>query len=154
MQNRQNEVMVGAFMVLGFVALLFVALQVSGLQEFIGQRGYTIKAAFDSIGNLRVRSRVTVSGVQVGKVTAIELDPETFRSVVSMKLDDRYNTIPDDSTASIHTAGLIGENYIAILPGAAVMPHVLKEGSYIEDTQGALILENLIQKLFATKLTS
>lgn len=152
MSKRSIEIAVGLFMVLALVAFVFVALHVSGLQEITTTQGYKIKAAFDNIGNLRVRSRVTISGVQIGKVIDIDLEQENFRSIVTMLIDDKFHNIPSDSTASVHTAGLIGENYIAILPGADQPPDILKDQDLIEDTQGALILEKLIQKLLASKL--
>jgi len=152
MSKRSIEMAVGLFMVLALMAFVFVALHVSGLQKFTTSHGYKVKAAFDNIGNLRVRSRVTISGVQVGKVVDIDLDKENFRSIVTMLIEDKFNNIPRDSTASVHTAGLIGENYIALLPGADEAPDVLAEQDLIEDTQGALILEKLIQKLLASKL--
>jgi phospholipid/cholesterol/gamma-HCH transport system substrate-binding protein len=138
------EIGVGLFVAAGCAALFMLAMQVSNLTTLGGGGGYRITANFENIGGLKVRSPVTVSGVRVGRVEAINYDLRTFQAVVTMQIDDRYRGFPDDTSASIYTAGLLGEQYIALEPGGS--PDNLKEGSHIQLTQSALVLERLIGK--------
>jgi len=117
----------------------------SGLAE---GDSYTVQARFQNVGGLYVRAPVTMAGVRVGRVSAIELDPDTFEAVVSMALDRRY-PLPTDTSASILTAGIVGEQYIGLEPGG--MDEYLNEGSEIVLTQSALVLERLIGR-FLTSL--
>lgn len=150
MRNKTLEIVVGIFMILGFLGLLFLAFKVSGLSSVGGGANYKISADFDDIGSLRSRASVQVSGVTVGRVSTITLDPKSLRAHVEMNIDSQYNEIPIDSSASIFTAGLLGSNYIALTPGFEA--ENLKDGSQIETTHSALILENLIgQLLFSLK---
>jgi len=96
-----------------------------------------------------VRSAVTVGGVRVGRVSAIDYDSERFQAVVTMDVESRYNRFPDDTAASIYTAGLLGEQYVALEPGGS--EEVLKDGSQIELTQSALVLEKLVSKFLFEK---
>ncbi|EMH78218.1 mce, putative [Entamoeba histolytica HM-1:IMSS-B] len=105
---------------------------------------YKVYAYFDNIAGLTVRSRVTMSGVTIGKVTAIDLDRNSYRGRVTMQIDKQVDNLPTDSIASILTAGLLGEKYIGISVGGD--EQVLKEGSTIRDTQSSLVLEDLIGK--------
>lgn len=137
-------------MLAGILALLVLALKVSGLGNFASSNGYAVTAAFDNVGDLKVRAPVTMSGVKVGEVTGISLDTTTFKAVVAMRLNADQNKIPTDSSASIFTQGLLGSNYINLNPGYDET--FLKQGSVISDTHPALILENLIgQFLFSIK---
>ncbi len=102
-------------------------------------------AEFTNIGDLKVRAAVTVAGVNIGRITDITLNPKTYKAIVAMQIDKRDDNIPTDSTASILTAGLLGANYIAIEPGFD--DTFLKAGSQIENTNQALILQNLIGQL-------
>ena len=149
MHRRTIEILVGLFMLCGLLALMVLVLKVSGLEDLTGNDGYKITANFDTVGSLRVRSRITIGGVQVGKVAAIGLDKDTFQSVVTMSIYDKVNNIPKDSSAVIQTSGLIGDNYVALMPGSST--EVLKGGDKIEETQGALILEKLIQQFLFNK---
>lgn len=148
MREKTIELYVGIFMLAGILALLVLALKVSGLSNTIGLNGYEVSASFDNIGSLKVRAPVTIAGVRVGQVTHIGLDTTTFKAVVTMRIDKAKKTIPADSSASIFTEGLLGSNYISLTPGFDTA--YLKEGDEIESTHPALILENLIgQFLFS-----
>jgi len=149
--NRTLEIGTGLFVLLGFAALLFLTTQLpsSGLKFSRGtQAGYHVTAQFDNIGDLKVGSPVTMSGVRVGQVTSIHFDSKIYRAVVGMRFEPQYNQIPDDSFASIQTEGLLGGKYIGISPGGS--DTFLKDGSNIDQTQSAIVLENLINKLFAS----
>ncbi|OGT57352.1 MAG: outer membrane lipid asymmetry maintenance protein MlaD [Gammaproteobacteria bacterium RIFCSPHIGHO2_12_FULL_43_28] len=142
LSQRFVESLVGIFLLFAIAALTILAFKVSGLTTLFPPKTYTITAAFDDIGGLKVRAPVKIGGVQVGEVTNIDLDPLTFKAVVSMKIHDHYKDIPDDSTVGILTAGLLGDNYIEITP--MYNKTYLKEGSQIEYTQSAMVLEKLI----------
>jgi phospholipid/cholesterol/gamma-HCH transport system substrate-binding protein len=150
MRNKTLEVIVGLFMVVGFLGLLFLAFQVSGLTLFQRAGTYQVSAEFEDIGSLKVRAPVQISGVTVGRVSSIVLDPQSMRAKVMMDIYDSYNNIPVDSSASIYTQGILGSNYIAL--GAGFEQESLKDGGRIDTTHSALILENLIgQLLFSLK---
>lgn len=144
MQNRTLEVGVGLFLLAGLLALLLLALRVSGLTVGSSDNTYKVYAHFDNIAGLTVRSKVTMAGVTIGKVTAIDLDRNSYMGRVTMQLDDAVDNLPADSTASILTAGLLGEKYIGISVGGE--EELLREGSTIHDTQSSLVLEDLIGK--------
>ncbi len=144
MQNRTLEVGVGLFLLAGLLAFLLLALRVSGLTVGSSDNTYKVYAHFDNIAGLTVRSKVTMAGVTIGKVTAIDLDRNSYMGRVTMQLDDAVDNLPADSTASILTAGLLGEKYIGISVGGE--EEVLREGSTIHDTQSSLVLEDLIGK--------
>jgi len=147
---RSIETLVGLFMLAGIVALLVLALKVSGLSSYVGGTGYIVTANFDNVGDLKIRAPVTISGVRVGAITKIQLDKTTFKAVVTMKINADQNEIPADTSASIYTQGLLGSNYISLNPGYDQT--VLKNGSVIGNTHPALILEDLIgQLLFSLK---
>src|SRR5487761_664190 len=141
-QTRTIEISTGFFIILGFASLLFLATKTSNIQAYGDTSGYTVTASFTNVGGLKVRSPVTMAGVNVGRVTEIRLDPRTFSAIVSMQIGQRYNQIPDDSSASILTSGLLGEQYVGLTPGGSET--FLKNGSKIQFTQSAIILENLI----------
>jgi len=144
MQNRTLEVGVGLFLLAGLLALLLLALRVSGLTVGSSENTYKVYAHFENIAGLTVRSKVTMAGVTIGKVTANDLDRNSYMGRVTMVLDDAVDNLPADSTASILTAGLLGEKYIGISVGGE--EEVLRDGSTIHDTQSSLVLEDLIGK--------
>ncbi|MDY7561855.1 outer membrane lipid asymmetry maintenance protein MlaD [Pseudomonas sp. 10B1] len=144
MQNRTVETGVGLFLLAGILALILLALRVSGLSASASHDSYKLYANFDNIAGLTVRAKVTMAGVTIGKVTAIDLDRDTFMGRVTMEVEKRVNNLPSDSTASILTAGLLGEKYVGISVGGEQA--LLKDGSIIHDTQSALVLEDLIGK--------
>jgi phospholipid/cholesterol/gamma-HCH transport system substrate-binding protein len=147
--NHTLELGTGIFVLLGIAALLFLTTQLpsSGLKLRPVKTGYHVTAAFDNIGDLKTGSPVTMAGVRIGDVSAIRIDPRQYKAVVTMRLDPQYNQIPDDSDASIQTEGLLGGKYVGIGPGGS--ESYLKDGSTIEFTQSALVLENLVNKFFA-----
>ena len=152
--NRTLEIGTGLFVLLGFAALLFLTTQLpaSGLKLGSARAGVRVNAEFDNIGDLKVGSPVTMSGVRLGEVTDIHFDPKDYKAVVTMHIDPQYNQIPEDSFASIETQGLLGGKYISLSPGG--LDTYLKGGSTIEQTQSAIVLENLINKFFANYSTS
>lgn len=149
-QNRTLEIGTGLFVLLGFAALFFLTTQLPehGLKFGGGQGGYDVTAEFDNIGDLKTGAPVTLAGVRIGVVQGIGIDPQTYRALVTMRIDPHYSEIPDDSDASIDTQGLLGGQYIAI--GAGGSETFLKSGSRIQFTQSAIVLENLVNKLFAS----
>jgi phospholipid/cholesterol/gamma-HCH transport system substrate-binding protein len=135
---------------LGFAALGFLTTQLpgSGLQLPHARQSYTVVAKFDNVGGLKVGAPVTMAGVRVGEVSAINFDSAEYKAAVTLTIERRYDHIPDDSDAAIDTAGLLGANYIALNAGGS--DSYLHAGSEISFTQSALVLENLINKLFAS----
>lgn len=140
--QRIIESLVGLFLIFAITSLCILAFKVSGLTTLFPPKSYDITAKFDDIGGLKIRSPVKIGGVQVGEVTKINLDPVTFKAVVTMQIQDQFNTIPNDSSAGIYTAGLLGDNYIAITP--MYNNDSLKNGDQIQFTHPAMILEKLI----------
>src|ERR1700678_3541152 len=119
--NRSLEIGTGLFVLLGFAALFFLTTQLpaSGLKLGRAKAGYHVSAEFDNIGDLKVGSPVTMSGVTLGEVTAIRFDPKAYKALVSMRMDPQFNQIPDDSFASIQTQGLLGGKYIGLSAGGS-----------------------------------
>lgn len=145
MKTRFVEATVGLFMLGAVAAFLMLAFQVSGLTMQHDDETYRITADFENIGGLKIRAPVTVAGVRIGQVKSIKLNPQTFKAVVTMAITKNESHIPGDSQASIVTAGLLGANYIEIIPGFD--EEALHEGSRIVDTQPALQLETMIGQL-------
>jgi phospholipid/cholesterol/gamma-HCH transport system substrate-binding protein len=137
-----QDTLVGLFVASGIVALFFLALQVSNLSSFVEEDSYTITARFENSGGLKIKSPVSAAGVKIGKVSNISFDTNTYQSVVQMSIYSKYNTLPDDTTASIFTAGLLGEQYVNLEPGGSDV--FLKNDGVIEITQSAIILEKAI----------
>jgi len=147
-QNRHIETAVGLFVALGIAALLVLALKVSNLTDLSTDKGYSVTALFDNVGGLKVRSAVTLAGVKIGRVSAIELEDKNYQARVTFTISSRYSRIPADSSASIFTAGLLGEQYVSLQAGGEET--FLKEGSRIPITQSAVVLEEVIgQFLFS-----
>jgi len=144
MQNRTMEIGVGLFLLAGILALLLLALRVSGLSPTASTDTYKLYANFDNIAGLTGRAKVTMAGVTSGKVTAIDLDRDNYMARVTLQLEKAVDNLPVDSTASILTAGLLGEKYIGISVGGE--DAILKDGGTIHDTQSSLVLEDLIGK--------
>lgn len=140
--QRLIEALVGLFLIAAFFALTLLAFKVSGLTSLFPGNSYNVTAAFDDIGGLKIRAPVKIGGVQIGEVTKIALDPVTFKAIVTLRINQDFNDIPDDSSASILTAGLLGDNYIALTP--MYNKTFLKNGSNIQMTTSAMILEKLI----------
>ncbi len=148
MNKRSMEILVGLFVALGVLALLFLALKAANLTSFTTTgASYTVQARFDNIGGLKARAPVRSAGVNVGRITAITLDRQTFQGVVTMELSADV-AFPKDSSAKILTAGLLGDQYIGLEPGGSEQN--LAAGDVITQTQSAIVLENLIgQFLFS-----
>lgn len=139
------EIIVGLFLIAAFAAMMVLAFWVSGLTSMGNNDYYPVYADFDNIGGLKVRAPVSIGGVRIGKVSQIKLDPDSFRARVTLLIDKHVHAIPDDSTASILTQGLLGANYISINPGFD--DQALKGGDMIQNTHSALILENILGQL-------
>ncbi|MGY6213855.1 outer membrane lipid asymmetry maintenance protein MlaD [Methylolobus aquaticus] len=150
MHSRVVEIWVGLFVGIGFLALFFLAMKVSNLGELSSSReGYTLFARFENTGNLKVRAPVSMAGVTIGRVKSIRFDKATYDAVVEMRIDPQYDTLPEDTSASILTAGLLGEQFIGLTAGA--LETYLKDGDQLELTQSALVLEQLISRFLFNK---
>jgi len=147
-QQRKIEIWVGLFVIMTLIALAVIAFKVSNYQGLKERPSYHISALFMNIGGLKVRAPVKISGVVVGRVEAISIDPKTFQAKVDMRIDSQYNDLPDDTSGSILTSGLLGDQYVGLDPGAD--DEVLVDGSQLEMTQPALVLENLIGKFLSS----
>lgn len=142
-RNLKLELVVGVFILLGIFAFARLALEVSGFTiSSYAQEGYRIYAHFDNIAGLTSRAKITMAGVNIGRVEFIELDQEQQQALVAMRIDKAVDFLTTDSSAAIQTSGLLGEKYIELVSGAD--EELLGEGDFIEFTQSALILENLI----------
>jgi phospholipid/cholesterol/gamma-HCH transport system substrate-binding protein len=138
----------GAFVVLGFAALLFLTTQTTNRGITFGSPPhYDVTAKFDNIGDLRVGAPVSMSGVEIGRVVNIAFDSREYKAVVDMRLSSKYNMIPTDSDAAIYTQGLLGGKFIGLTAGGAET--FLKDKDQIDFTQSAFVLENLIGQLLA-----
>jgi phospholipid/cholesterol/gamma-HCH transport system substrate-binding protein len=148
--NRSVEIGTGLFVLLGFAALAFLTTQLpgSGLQLSRAKDSYGVVAKFDNIGGLKVGAPVKMAGVRVGQVTSITYDASVYKAAVAIAVDHHYDKIPDDTDAAIQTEGLLGANYVALTPGGS--DTYLKTGTEIQFTQSAMVLENLINKLFSS----
>lgn len=155
-QSIKYEFWVGLFMLLGLGALVFLGLRVANVQGFSSEKTYTLYATFDNIGGLKVRAPIKVGGVVVGRVADIQLDAQSYTPKVTLAIKQEFNQIPDTSSLSIKTAGLLGEQYIALNVGFTLEGEtaMLKEGDTIVDTNSAMVLEDLIgQFLYGDKKT-
>ena len=148
MSKRSIETLVGAFVLLGLAALVFVALKAANLTSFSGGDGYGLSAQFTNIGGLKVRAPVRSAGVVVGRVTGVKLDAKTYQGVVSMEIQRGYD-FPKDTSAKILTAGLLGDQYIGLEPGGDLAN--LAAGDVVRQTQSAVVLENLIGQFLFNK---
>ena len=144
MSKKSIEVLVGLFVLLGMAALVFLALKAANLASFGEHKGSTISAKFDNIGGLKPRAPVRSAGVTVGRVKSISLDPKTYQGYVRMEIDN-FVKFPKDTSAKILTAGLLGDQYIGLEPGADEKE--LADRDVIKQTQSAVVLENLIGQL-------
>ncbi|MCK5814124.1 MAG: outer membrane lipid asymmetry maintenance protein MlaD [Cocleimonas sp.] len=148
--SRNIEIMVGVFVLFGFIALFLLALNISNVASLGSNKSYDINVYFDNIGGLRTRAPVSMSGVKIGRVSHIAYHQQRGQAEVTLTLDTQYQ-LSIDTQASIYTAGLLGEQYISLEPGAE--DEVLKAGNIITLTQSAMVLEEIIGK-FMVDLTS
>jgi phospholipid/cholesterol/gamma-HCH transport system substrate-binding protein len=148
MKRSTLDLWVGAFVMMGLGALLFLSLKVANLSSFNSGDTYAVYANFDNIGGLKVRAAVKSAGVVVGRVTAIEFDNQTFEAKVRMDVESRYQ-FPKDTAAKILTSGLLGDQYIGLAAGGDMAN--LKPGDTLKITQSAVVLENLISQFLYSK---
>jgi phospholipid/cholesterol/gamma-HCH transport system substrate-binding protein len=148
-QSRASEIVTGAFVLFGFAALFFLVTQITN-KDFSsgGNAGYQLVANFENIGSLKVGAPVAMSGVTVGRVESINYDQQLYKAVVRLHINAQFDRIPDDSDASIMTAGLLGGQYIGVTAGGS--EQYFKEGGKFAIVQDALVLENLINQLVAS----
>lgn len=149
---KKLELAVGVFVALGLAAFFMLAMKVSNIAELGEDKGYKVTARFESIGGLKIRAPVTLAGVRIGRVANIGLDSQTYEAVVTLSIDPQYDRLPTDSSASILTSGLLGEQYIGLEPGG--MDSYLKSGSTLKLTQSALVLEKLIARMVTGAVNS
>jgi len=147
-QTRAVEVGTGLFVLLGLGALFFLTTQTTGGDDFSADEIYTVEARFENVGSLRARAPVAMSGVTIGRVTSVTFDTVALEAVVEFVIDARYDQIPDDSDASILTAGILGSQYIGLQAGGSDL--YLEDGSEVLFTQSAIVLENLIGKFLVS----
>lgn len=153
-QSIKYEFWVGLFVLLGLAALVFLGLRVANVQGFSSEKTYTLYATFDNIGGLKVRAPIKVGGVVVGRVSDISLDNKTYTPKVALAVNEEFNQIPDTSSLSIKTSGLLGEQYVALNVGFVLEgeTEMMKEGDTFVDTNSAMVLEDLIgQFLYGDK---
>ena len=148
MQRSKNDVWVGLFVLIGALAILFLALQSANLLTLSFQKTYAVNAKFDNIGGLKPKAAVRSAGVLVGRVEKITFDDKSFQALVTLSMEKRY-TFPKDSSLKILTSGLLGEQYLGLEPGAD--EKTLIAGDSIGSTQSAVVLENLISQFLYSK---
>ena len=146
--SRATEVVTGLFVLLGFAAIFFMVTQITNRDfSYSANAGYELTANYENVGNLKVGAPVAMSGVTIGRVDSIHYDQKLYKAVVTMRINPEYDQIPDDSHASIMTAGLLGGQYVAVTPGGS--EDYFKQGGQFQIVQDALVLENLINKFVA-----
>ena len=149
LQSKSVEIIVGIFVLLGLGALLMLSMKVSNLSSLGESNGYKIEAEFLNIGGLKTRSPVKMAGVVIGRVSDIYIDDKTYNAVVVMNINNEYDNIPQDSSASIYTAGLLGEQYVSLEPGGSET--FLDAGDQINITSDAVVLEQIIGQFMYNK---
>ncbi|MGB1108899.1 MAG: outer membrane lipid asymmetry maintenance protein MlaD [Gammaproteobacteria bacterium] len=149
MRSRTLDLVVGVFVALGILALVALSMQVSNLSDVGGSDGYKVLARFDNVGGLKPRASVNMGGVRIGRVTEIRYDQERYQAVAVLNIEPRFDRLPEDTTASIFTAGLLGENYVGLEPGGSDV--FLTDGDEIQLTQSALVLEQVIGQFLFSK---
>jgi len=142
-RSKSIEIWVGIFIILGLAALTMLAVQVSNAGGGGGDT-YRVSAPFDNIGGLTEKAPVMIGGVRVGRVGEITIDRDSYRAVVGLDIDARYDNLPADTSASILTAGLLGAQFVGLQPGAD--DFYLEDGDSLEITQSAIQLESLISQ--------
>lgn len=141
--SHQIELTAGIFLLLAIAALIFLAVQATDRGVAVGD-GYTVTANFTNIGGLKARAKVSMAGVTIGTVDSINLDPDTLDARVVMRIAGQFNELPEDTSASILTAGILGDQYIGLEPGGS--PEPLRDGDRILLTNSAMVLEQLISR--------
>ena len=151
MTTRATEIWVGIFVAAGLAALFMLAMKVSNLASYSGDEGYEVSARFEDVSGLKVRSPVTMSGVRIGRVRQIVFDDQALQAVVVMEIEPHHNLLPKDTSASIYTAGLLGEKYVGLEAGGDEQN--LVQGDEIKLTQDSLVLEKLIGQFVSKFMT-
>tara|TARA_B100000029_G_scaffold439495_1_gene456085 strand:+ start:886 stop:1338 length:453 start_codon:yes stop_codon:yes gene_type:complete len=141
-EKQHTEILVGIFLLIGIIAITFLALRMGDFSLFNNQQ-YTIKAEFTSASGLKKGAHVEMAGVTVGKVTDIIFNPETYLAEVYITLENKIR-IPDDSIASIRTSGIIGDKFLKISPGGSDI--IIDPNMVIIETEPSINLEELISK--------
>ena len=149
LSRKSLEMWVGLFVAAGILALAMLAFKVGNLATADVQSSYRIQARFDNVGGLKKKAAVTMAGVRIGRVADIAFDDKRYQALVTMDIDGRYNNIPKDSSSSILTSGLLGDQYIGIEPGGDEA--YLQNGDTILRTQSALVLEKLVGQVIFNK---
>lgn len=139
--SATRDLIVGLFVAVGLAAIAYLSIQVGGL-SYKGPGGLRVYAVFDEIGGLKPRAPVSIAGVTVGQVVSIDLD-DGLRARVTLDVDPRLQ-LPSDTSAGIRTSGLLGDQFIALEPGAEET--MLAAGDEIAMTESALSIERLIGK--------
>ena len=148
MQRSKNDVWVGLFVIIGLVAIVFLALKAANLLNLSFQSEYHVTARFDNVGGLKPHAAVKSAGVVVGRVDSITFDDKSYQALATLSLESRF-AFPKDSSVKILTSGLLGEQYIGIQAGADEKN--LAQGDTISATQSAVVLENLIGQFLFNK---
>jgi phospholipid/cholesterol/gamma-HCH transport system substrate-binding protein len=146
--RRIIDFWVGLFVLIGFCSLLVLALKIGNLGVGASSATYTVNAKFNNVGGLKIRAPVRASGVTVGRVTGISFDNSTYQAMVTMAIDAAYR-FPLDTSASVLTSGVLGENYIGLDAGAE--EDYLAGGDHIDITQSAVVLERVIGRFLYDK---
>ncbi|MEZ9139483.1 MULTISPECIES: outer membrane lipid asymmetry maintenance protein MlaD [unclassified Shewanella] len=148
MLTRKVELFVGLFLLTGLLAFCVLVFNVANVELKSSKETYTLRAEFNNIGGLKVRSPVKVGGVVVGRVSKITLDNKKLVPVVALTMDKEFNQFPETSSLSILTSGLLGEQFLGLTPGFMDDDiEMLADGDRVHDTRSALILEDLIGQL-------
>jgi phospholipid/cholesterol/gamma-HCH transport system substrate-binding protein len=142
--TRTIDISTGLFVMLGFAAILFMVTQITNRGFSLKSDSFTLKASFENIGGLKPGAPVSIAGVTIGRVEDIQYDMKLYKAIVTMRISDRYRAIPNDSDASIYTAGLLGGQYIGLTPGGSDVPY--RDGEQVIMANDAIVLENLISK--------
>jgi phospholipid/cholesterol/gamma-HCH transport system substrate-binding protein len=144
LSRKWLETLVGLFVAAGIAALAVLAFKVSNIKSIDVAGSYRVELRFENIGGLKVKAPVTMSGVRIGRVAEIFFDKERYQAVAVLSIERQYDTLPVDTSASILTSGLLGEQYVALEAGGS--DEYLKDGGQIKLTQSALVLEKLISQ--------
>jgi phospholipid/cholesterol/gamma-HCH transport system substrate-binding protein len=148
MNKNSIYLSVGLFVIAGIAGMFYLAFKVSGLSPASSDSTYNVLAEFDNIGGLTTRTKITIAGIKIGRVSKIYLNPKNQKAVVVMSIKNEVNYLTTDTSASVLTAGLLGEKYIGLQVGGD--DEMLEEGDLIVDTQGSLVLEDLISKFLVS----